>query len=66
MKSINLSLSSVEVKAEVRQLRSKLTREMATDLQHYHDIDLSSFEKYFLKELRKENRKKSINKIFNN
>jgi hypothetical protein len=62
MNSINLNLNSVEVKASVRPLKAKWTREMATDVDHFS----SSFEKYFAKELRRENRKNSINKIFNN
>ncbi len=64
MKSIDLNIKSVEVKASVRPLKSKWTAEMSTDIQHLTDMDLSSFERYFLRELRRENRKNSINKIF--
>lgn len=66
MHSINLNINSVEVKASVRTLKSKWTREMATDLDHHTDLDLSSFEIYFAKQIRKEKRKESIKKIFNN
>jgi hypothetical protein len=62
MNSINLNLKSIDVKATVRPLRAKWTAEMATDIDHFS----SSFERYFAKELRRENRKSSINKIFNN
>lgn len=64
MKSIDLNIKSVEVKASVRPIKSKWTSEMSTDIQHLTDMDLSSFERYFLRELRRENRKDSINKIF--
>jgi len=64
MKSVNLNIKSVEVKASVRPLRTKWTREMVNDIQSLSDMDLSSFERYFTKELRRENRKNSINKIF--
>jgi hypothetical protein len=66
MDSINLNVSTVEVKASVRPLKSKWTREMATDLEHHTDLDLSSFEIYFARQIRKEKRKESIKKIFNN
>ncbi len=66
MNSIDLNVNSVEVKASVRTLKSKWTREMATDLDRHTDLDLSSFESYFAKQIRKEKRKESIKKIFNN
>ncbi len=66
MKSINLSMTSVEVKAETRAIRATWTREMAKDIETYHSFDMSSFEQYIAKELRKESRKKSINKILGN
>ena len=66
MKSINLNINSVEVKPKVRQLRATWTTEMSKDIQSLTDIDMSSFEKYFAKELRRELRKNSINKIFQN
>ncbi len=62
MKSVDINLTSVEVKSQTRTLKASWTREMATDIDHFS----SSFEKYFAKELRRENRKNSINKIFNN
>ena len=66
MKSIDLSMTSVEVKAETRQLRATWSPEMAKDIDSYHNFDMSSFESYIAKEIRKESRKKSINKIFQN
>jgi hypothetical protein len=39
---------------------------MAKDIDTYHNFDMSSFEIYIAKEMRKEMRKKSINKIFQN
>jgi hypothetical protein len=66
MKSIDISMTSIEVNAETRAIKSTWTREMAKDLELHNDIDMSSFEKYFAKELRRELRKNSINKIFQN
>lgn len=66
MKSIGLNMTSVEVKAETRQLRATWTPELAKDIASYHNFDMSSFETYIAKELRREGRKKSINKIFQN
>ena len=66
MNSINLNMTSVEVKAETRALKCEWTREMAKDIDSYHNFDMSSFESYIAKEMRKEMRKKSINKIFQN
>lgn len=66
MKSIGFNITSVEVKAETRQLRATWTPELAKDIDSYHNFDMSSFESYIAKELRKQSRKKSINKIFQN
>jgi len=66
MKSINLNITSIEVKAETRALKCKWTREMAKDLEVFTDIDMSSFEIYIAKELRRKNRKNSIKNIFSN
>ena len=66
MKSINLNVNSVEVKAETRVIKATWTHEMAKDLESFTDLDLSSFEVYIAKELRRQNRKKSINKILKN
>jgi hypothetical protein len=63
MKSINLNMTSVEVKAT-------WTPEMVADLESYHNLDVEKELAYLLKdEIRKQrvsNRKKSINKIFQN
>ena len=66
MKSIDLNMTSVEVKAETREIRATWTPEMVKDIQSLTDLDMSSFERYFAKEMRREMRKKSINKIFQN
>jgi hypothetical protein len=39
---------------------------MAIDINQFSGIDNSSFESYLIKEIRREKRKKSINKIFQN
>ena len=39
---------------------------LVKDLEVFTGIDSSSFENYFVKEMRREMRKKSINKIFQN
>ena len=62
MKSIGLNMTSVEVKAETRAIKATWTPELAKDISSYQ----SSFEIYIAKEMRKESRKKSINKIFQN
>lgn len=52
MKSIDLKMTSVEVKAETRQLRTQWTREMAADLQSIHTDDASEIEMALMKEWR--------------
>jgi hypothetical protein len=64
MESVNLNMTSVEVKAETRSLKCKWTREMSKDLESF--TDMSSFEIYIAKELRRKNRKNSIKNIFPN
>jgi hypothetical protein len=59
-------MTSVEVKAQTRTLKASWTREMAKDLEVFTDIDMSSFEIYIAKELRRKNRKNSIKNIFSN
>jgi hypothetical protein len=70
MNSIDVSMRSVQVEAKTRALRSTWTRELATDLDSYHNIDIEKELSHLLKEeLRKQrasSRKKSINKIFQN
>ena len=66
MKSVDISMTSVEVKAQTRTLKASWTREMAKDLEVFTDIDMSSFEIYITKELRRKNRKNSIKNIFSN
>lgn len=60
MKSIDSNTSSVEVKAESRPLRAKWTREIAKC-----NIDaLAELERLLANELKKEERKSSIRKIY--
>ena len=70
MNSIDLNMRSVQVEAKTRALRSTWTRELANDLESYHNIDLDKELAYLLSEevrkMRTSNRKKSINKIFQN
>lgn len=63
MNSINLNMKSVEVKTETRAIKAEWTREMATDISQFKIID---YEDYIAKEVRREMRKISINKIFKN
>ena len=70
MRSINVNMTSVEVKAGTRAIRATWTPKMAADLESYHNIDIEQELSHLLKEeIRKNrvsNRKKSINKIFQN
>ena len=70
MNSIDINMRSVKVETKTRALRSTWTRELATDLDSYHNIDIEKELSHLLKEdLRKQrasSRKKSINKIFQN
>lgn len=59
-------MTSIEVKSELRTLECKWTREMAKDLQYHRDVDMSSFELFFVKQMRANNRKNSIKNIFSN
>jgi hypothetical protein len=66
MKSIDIEMTSVEVKSKTRAIKATWNRELVKDLEVFTGIDSSSFENYFVKEMRREMRKKSINKIFQN
>lgn len=66
MKSINLNMTSVEVKAETRSIKATWNRELAADISSFTNIDTDFLESVLTKELRRETRKKSINKIFKN
>ena len=70
MNSIDINMRSVQVETKTRALRSTWTRELATDLHSYHNIDidkeLNSLLKEELRKQRVSKRKKSINKIFQN
>ena len=68
MKSIDLKMTSVEVKTETRPLRVKWTREMATDLQSIHMDDTSEIEATLMKEwndiARTSTRRSKVRKIY--
>ena len=64
MNPINLNMTSIEVKAEVRPLRASWSSELVTDLNSFHGLDPSIFDKVLVKEMRRDNRKKSIKNIF--
>ena len=53
MKSVDLKMTSVEVKTETRPLRTKWSREMVTDLQSMYGMDdTSGIEAALMKEWR--------------
>ncbi len=63
MKSIDLKMVSVEVKAETRPLRAQ-SAEMAKELNSFYSIDVESeLEHLLANEIKKEERKSSIRKI---
>jgi hypothetical protein len=69
MKSIDLKMTSVEVKTETRPLRVKWTREMATDLQGMYGMDhVSKMETALMKEFndiaRTSSRRSKVCKIY--
>jgi hypothetical protein len=66
MKSIDLNINSVEVKTSVKSIKSTWTQQLAFDLESFHGVDMNEFERVFIREKRKNDRKKSINKIFQN
>lgn len=66
MKAINLNMTSVEVKAETRTIKSNWSRELVTDISQFTGIDNDVFIRILEKEIRRDSRKKSINKIFQN
>ena len=60
MKSIDLKMTSVEVKTETRPLHAQWTHEMATDLQSMYGIDHTfGIEASLMKEWRNINRTSS-------
>ena len=63
MSSINLNMTSVEVKAQVRALRCEWTAEMASDLNSFHGLDPSIFEKSLRREIRREKIRNIFNKV---
>jgi hypothetical protein len=64
MKSIDLKMVSVEVKAETRPLRAQ-SAEMVKELNSFYSIDVESeLERLLVNEIKKEERKSSIRKIY--
>ena len=64
MKSIDLKMVSVEVKTETRPLRAQ-SAEMAKELNSFYSIDVvSELERLLANEIKKEERKSSIRKIY--
>ena len=64
MNEINLSMKEVIVKSESRPLRSKWTTELSSDLEVYINTDIeAALEKELGDEIRREMRKKKIEKI---
>lgn len=64
MNEINISMKEVIVKSESRPLRSKWTTELSSDLEVYINTDIeSALEKELVDEIRREMRKKKIEKI---
>ncbi len=64
MKSVSLNMTSVEVKSEIRPLKVSWTREMASDLDVYHGLDIDDLENILRKELRRDLRKSKVRKLF--
>jgi hypothetical protein len=64
MKSIDLKMVSVEVKTETRPLRAQ-SAEMAKKLNSFYSIDVvSELGRLLANEIKKEERKSSIRKIY--
>jgi hypothetical protein len=64
MNEINISMKEVIVKSESRPLRSKWTTELSSDLEVYINTDIeAALEKELGDEIRREMRKKKIEKI---
>lgn len=64
MKELNINITSVEVKAKTRKLRAKWTPEMAKEIKYHASIDPYELDEIYMKELRRSNRRNSINNIF--
>jgi len=64
MNEINLNMKEVIVETKSRQLRSKWSTELVTDINSYHNIDaVDELERLLSNELRREMRKKKIERI---
>lgn len=63
MSSINLNMTTLEVKAEVRPLRCTWSVEMASDLNSFHGLDPNVFEKSIRREIRREKIRNIFNKV---
>jgi hypothetical protein len=64
MKEINLEIKSVSVEAKSRKIKCEYSRELVTDLNSFHNIDVESeLERLLGSEIRKQNRKKKIENL---
>jgi hypothetical protein len=64
MKEINLKSKSVSVEAKSRKIKCEYSRELVTDLNSFHNIDVESeLERLLGSEIRKQNRKKKIENL---
>jgi len=58
-------MKEIIIKSEVRKIKCEWSRELVKDLQSYHNIDASDeLERILRKEMRREIRRKKIDKIF--
>jgi len=64
MKEINLEIKSVSVEEKSRKIKCEYSRELVTDLNSFHNIDVESeLERLLGSEIRKQNRKKKIENL---
>lgn len=64
MNSINLPISTIEVKAVTKPLRAEWSVEMAHDLQSYHGLDIDDFTKELARQMRATMRREKIENLF--
>lgn len=64
MRSVTIKMSSTEVKAEVRQLKCKVTNEMVQDINSYHSLDIDEFARELVRQQRVGKRKNAIKNLF--
>ncbi len=64
MKSIDINMTTVEVKAKTRALKCEWTSEMVKDLEVYQGINIDDFTKELARQMRVSERKKKIQNLF--